>query len=153
MARAEPEPQAVPLVPGDDVQMQVRDRLAYHVVDQDHRAVRAKAVLDRPLQALRRGEELSHPVGGQVAQQADVQLGHEQGVAAEQRPVVKEGDQPSGLQDDHGFLLAGDDGAEDTRCWHQREPTPSRRGQENQKIKNRYPERTVVHLHAGGLCT
>jgi hypothetical protein len=121
MARAEPEPQAVSLVPRDDVQVQVRDRLAHHVVDQDHRAVRAQAVLDRPFQALRRAEELRHQVGRQVAQQADVPLGHEQRMAAEQRPVVKEGDQPFGLQDDHGILLAGDDGAEDALCcgWHQ----------------------------------
>jgi hypothetical protein len=121
MARAEPEPEAVPLVPGDDVQVQVRDRLAHHVVDQDHRAVRAKAVLHRALQALRGGEELRHLVGRQVAQQPDVCLGHEQRMAAEQRPVVEEGDQPAGLQDDHGVLLPGDDRAEYARrCgWHQ----------------------------------
>src|SRR5437879_4058401 len=68
---------------------------------------------------LGRGEELGHQVGGQVAQQADVQLGHEQRMAAEQRPVVEERDQPFCLKDDHGFLVAADDGAEDTRCWHQ----------------------------------
>src|SRR5580693_1630685 len=72
--RAEPETQAVSEVPGDDVQVQVRDRLADDVVDEDHRAVRAQAVFDRALEALSRAGELRHPVCGQVAEQADVQL-------------------------------------------------------------------------------
>src|ERR1017187_8473503 len=119
MPRAQPQSQPILAVPGDHVQVQVRDRLADHVVDQDHRAVRAEAVFDRALEALRRDEELRPPVGGQVAQQADVPLGREQRVSVEQRPVVEKGDQPLRLEHSHRLLLAADDGAGGTRCWDQ----------------------------------
>src|SRR3984957_14226630 len=57
LPRPEPEPEAVLRVARDDVQVQVRHRLADHVVDEDHRAGRAEPVLHRPLQALGRGQE------------------------------------------------------------------------------------------------
>jgi hypothetical protein len=101
------------------VQVQVRHRLADHVVDQDHRAVGGQPVLDRALQPLGRAEEFRHLIGGQVAEQDHVLLGHEQGVSVEQRAVVEERDQPFRLEDGHRLLLAPDDGAEGTRRWHQ----------------------------------
>ena len=84
------------------MQVQVRDGLAHHVVDQDHRAVDAQAVLDRALQPLRRAEELGHLIGGQVAEQHQVPLGHQQDVTVEERPVIEERDQPFGLHNGHG---------------------------------------------------
>ena len=119
MPRPEPESQAIALVPGDHVQVQVRDGLAHHVVDQDHRAVGAQAVLHRALKALRRGEEHRYLIGGQVAEQPHVQLRREQRVTMEKRPVIQERDQLFGLQDGHRLLLAADDGAENTGSWHQ----------------------------------
>jgi len=115
----EPEPEAVSLVPRDDVQVQVRYRLADDVVDEDHRTVRAEAVLDPALQPLGGAEELGHLVGGQVTEQLHLQFRHQQGMTAEQRPVIEERDQPFRLQDDGRRRLAADDGAEHTRCWHQ----------------------------------
>jgi len=100
------------------VHVQVRHRLADHVVDQDHRAVGWQAVLDRALQPLSRAEELGHLIGGQVAEQDDVLFRHDQDMAREQRPVIEERDQPLRLEDDHRLLLAADDGAEGTRCRH-----------------------------------
>jgi hypothetical protein len=66
MPWAEPEPQAVLRVARDHVQVQVRDRLADHVVDEDHAARCAQAVLHGPLQPLRRGEEFFRLVGREV---------------------------------------------------------------------------------------
>src|SRR6202167_1235335 len=118
MPRAKPEPQAVFEVPGDDVQVQVGDRLADDVVDEDHRAVRAQAVFDRALEALSRAGELRYPVRGQVAEQADVQLGHEQRVASEERPVIEESDQPFGLKYGHRGRLTAEEGAEGAGGWY-----------------------------------
>ena len=56
--RAEPEAQPVLWTARNDVQVQVRHRLADHVVDEDHRPSRAEPVLYGPLQPLRGGEEL-----------------------------------------------------------------------------------------------
>jgi hypothetical protein len=97
------------------MQVQVRHGLADHVVDEDHRSVRPDTGLHGALQPLSLGEELAHPVGRQVAEQADVDLGHEQRMPVEQRAMVKEGDQPLGLMNDLRLLLAPDDGAERTR--------------------------------------
>src|SRR6201996_172835 len=108
----EPEPQAIALVPGDHVQVQVRDGLAHYVVDQDHRSVRAQAVLDRALQPLGRAEELGHLLCRQLAEQPQLLFRHQQRRPAEQRPVIEERDQPLGLQDGHGRPLAADDGTE-----------------------------------------
>jgi hypothetical protein len=120
--RTEPEPQAVPLRPGNDVQVQVRDRLAHHVIDQDQRAIGTQAIFDRAFEALRRGEELRYPVGGQVAEQPNMPLRHEEDMTEEKRPVIEERHHSLGLEHGHGRLIAADDVAEGACCWHPREP-------------------------------
>jgi hypothetical protein len=78
--RAEPEPQPVLELARDDVQVQVRHGLADHVVDQDHRAADAEAILDGPLQALRCRQEFGRQVRWQVGQQPDMPPGNQERV-------------------------------------------------------------------------
>src|SRR5258707_8262177 len=142
MPRPEPEPQAIALIPGDHVQVQVRDGLAHHVVDKDHRSVGAQAVFDRALEPLRRGEELGYLLGRQLAEQPHMLLRREQRVPAEQRPVIEERDQPLRLPDDHGRRLTPDDGTEGTAGRHQ--PRAYRRA----RSRPSFPERTSpISLH------
>ena len=92
--------------------MQVRHRLADHVVDQDHASRRAEAVFHCPLKSLGRGEELSRERGGEIGEQPHVLLGHQQRVPVKQRPVVEERQQVVGFRDARRGQLAPDDLAE-----------------------------------------
>src|SRR5579875_3121911 len=114
-ARPQPEPQAILPAARYDVQVQVGDGLADHVVDQDHRAIGCQAVLHRALKALRGAEELVHAPGGQIAQQPDVEFRDEQRVPVKQWPVVEECDQAVVLADHLRLHLPPYDGAERAR--------------------------------------
>ncbi len=113
MAGAKPEPEAVLLPPGYDMQVQVRDRLADDIVDQDHRAVGFEAVLYRTLKSLCRQEELLHPVSGQIAQKPDMHSRDKQRMAVEERSVVKERNQALTLVNHRRLRVAPDYSAED----------------------------------------
>jgi hypothetical protein len=109
---AEPEPQSVLEIARYHVQVQMRHRLADHVVHEDHRPSRAEPVLNAPLQPLRGHQELAGELGRQIGQQPHVILGHQQRMPAEQRPVIEEREQAAGLQNPDGGRLPPDDGAE-----------------------------------------
>jgi hypothetical protein len=80
---AEPEPQPVLEVARYHVQVQMRHRLADHIVHEDHRPGRAEPVLNAPLQPLRGDQELAGEIGREIGQQPHVVLGHQQRMPAE----------------------------------------------------------------------
>ena len=142
--RAGPEEAAQPVALGarDDVEVQVRHRLADRVVDRDEGSLRAEAVLDRGRDPLRGGEEAVAQPGRQVREGLDVLARDEQDVALEDRPGVEEGDEVVGLEDEVAGQVAGHDPAEDAVSHADSVPVrPGAPGQVGHRWRCRAPRR------------
>lgn len=113
-ARPEEPTQTVTLRTGHNVDVQMRDGLADHVVDGDERALGPEARRDRVCDALSLGEHRRQHVGGQVGERHDVLARYDQGVALEDRAVVEERDSFGRLVHYGCGDRSGDDVAEDT---------------------------------------
>jgi hypothetical protein len=90
LPRPEKASEAVLLLAGNDVDVQMRNALAYLVVDGDERAVRSEGGFDRTGQSLRAGEEGRDQLGGQIRQRFVVGARNEEDVAHEEGPGIEE---------------------------------------------------------------
>lgn len=92
MARPEESLQAIALPSRHDVHVQMRHALAHLVVDGDESSLRLQRFLNRARQLSRVGEQWLHEAIVEIEQGIRMQLGHEQAMSGEQRPVIQESD-------------------------------------------------------------
>ncbi len=113
-ARPEEAAQAVALGARHDVQVQVRHRLADHIVGCDERALGAQSVDHGSGDELGRRQEGVTQLGRQVGQRRDVGVGHHERVPLEDGPSIQEGDDVLVPPDDAGRDRPRRDRAEQT---------------------------------------
>src|SRR5690242_5047329 len=88
LPRPEEAFQSVAFAARHDMDVQVRNALAYMVIDGDESALCAQRLLDRAFKILDSLKERSELRLGQIGQRDDVPAGDQQNVSGEQRPVV-----------------------------------------------------------------
>ena len=107
--------EAVIVATRHDVNVEVRDALADHIVDRHKRAGATDGLWHGPGQTSREGEEWTHFGYGQIGKGRDMLPGHEQNVTGQERASIEKGDASRIVEDDFGRRIAADDGAKNTR--------------------------------------
>jgi hypothetical protein len=121
MARPEEPLEAVSSMPGDHVDVQVRDALADAIVDGHEGAICPHALFHGASEELGVPEERGDLLGREIGEGWTMSSGHKQAMAGEERAVVKEGHARIVLQDKRSGALTAYNLAEDARGWHRSE--------------------------------
>ena len=111
--RPEEAAQLVTLGPGHDVQVQVRHRLADHVVDGHEGALRAECAAHRLGDPLGGAEQRHHQLARQIEHGVHVPHGGDQHMPLEDRPVIQKRHHLVVLHDDGRGQFSADDLADD----------------------------------------
>jgi hypothetical protein len=106
--------EAVVVATRHDVNVEVRHALADDIVNRQERASVTSCQGHGARQVPREGEERAHFGGRQIGKRRDMQPGHQQHVAGQERASIEECDPRWIVEDDLGGCFAAEDGAEDT---------------------------------------